>query len=618
MIQIRSLAKSYGHRVLFEDVSFSLGPRERLGIVGRNGEGKTTLFRLIAGEESADRGEVFVPKGYSIGYLSQYITLTEKTVVREGAKALPTREEGWEETYKVESVLQGLGFSREMREQDPQLLSGGFQVRLQLAKVLVSEPNLLLLDEPTNYLDITSIRWLENFLRSWPGELMVITHDREFMDTVCTHTLGLHRQRAKKVHGSTMALYEQIAAEEEIHEQTRLREEKRREQAERFINRFRAQASRARAVQSRIKQLDKREHLKELNEIAKLDFSFREAPFPGRWLMRIDELGFSFAPDLPRLIDDLTFAIAKGDRIGVIGPNGRGKTTLLNLLAGERSPTAGRLTNSENLAVGYFGQTNIDRLTRSNTIEQEIQAAAPLLARSAVRAVCGSMMFEGDNALKPIRVLSGGERSRVLLGKLLVQPANLLLLDEPTNHLDMESIDSLVAALDQFGGGVVIVTHSEMILRALANRLIVFDRGTVSVFEGSYDLFLSTVGWSGESAADAGPAKNRRSGQRSRRESRARRAELISQRARELAPLKQEMSRAEERISALEQEIATAESALNEAVASGDPDAITKRSLAIHEAQDEIDRLFERLAWLDRDIKERSARFDSALEDADD
>ncbi len=277
MLKIQGLSKSYGGRVLFEDVSLQMGSGERLGLVGRNGHGKSTLFRIILGEEEADSGTVSFPRNYRIGHLAQKIEFSKPTVLEEGCLGLPKGEEDYH--YKVEMILFGLGFSEADMARPPAEFSGGYQVRLNLAKVLVSNPNLLLLDEPTNYLDIVSIRWITQFLRDWENELILISHDREFMDDVTTHTAAIHRRKLRKIQGGTEKLYAQILQDEEIHEKTRLNEEKKRKQEEAFINRFRAQATKASAVQSRIKRLEKMPALEKLAHIDHLDFSFRSVPF---------------------------------------------------------------------------------------------------------------------------------------------------------------------------------------------------------------------------------------------------------------------------------------------------------------------------------------------------
>jgi ATP-binding cassette subfamily F protein 3 len=326
---------------------------------------------------------------------------------------------------------------------------------------------------------------------------MIITHDRDFMNSVTTHTMAIHRKKMKKLQGDTYKMTAQIASDEIVYEQTRQQEDRKRREAEEFINRFRAQASRASLVQSRMKALERMGKKQELDKIAELGFKFNYKMFEAKFPMRAENLGFGYKPEEP-LFKGLSFDVAKDDRICVIGKNGKGKSTLLKLLAGELEPTAGTIKRHPECGLGFFGQTNIERLDAENTIEQEYFKLRPDLKRTEIRGVCGAMMFPGDAALKKISVLSGGEKSRVSLGKILLNQANLLLLDEPTNHLDIESCDSMITALDTFPGAVIIVTHSEMFLHHLANRLIVFDGGNAALFEGSYQDFLDRVGWSEE------------------------------------------------------------------------------------------------------------------------
>jgi len=504
MLKINNLHKTYGSQTLFDGISLQMNAGERLGLVGRNGHGKSTLFRIILKQEDADSGVISIPKNYRVGHLEQHLHFTKNTILEEGCLGLPPGEEDY--AYKVEAILFGLGFTASDMSRAPQEFSGGYQIRLNLAKVLVSEPNLLLLDEPTNYLDIVSMRWLTEFLRDWPGELILISHDREFMDAVCTHTAAIHRQKLKKMAGSTQKVYDQIILEEEIHEKTRVNDEKKRKDMEVFINRFRAKASKASVVQSRVKLLEKLPRLSELSAIETLDFEFRYAPFSAKTLMEITNLSFGYNKD-QLLFKNLNLSIQAQDRIGIIGKNGRGKSTLLNVLAGEFVPLSGNVRTHPDLKLGYFGQTNISRLTPSLTIEKEIQNANPNLSRTQVRNICGTMMFDGDNAEKKISVLSGGEKSRTLLGKILAQPSNLLFLDEPTNHLDMESIDSLVESIGEYQGALLIVTHSERILREVATKLAVFQNGELIVYPYTYDEFLERVGWQEDNVSASGTAQ---------------------------------------------------------------------------------------------------------------
>ncbi|MBA4389581.1 MAG: ABC transporter ATP-binding protein [Syntrophus sp. (in: bacteria)] len=616
MLTVTNLSKSYGKDVILDEVTFTVNPGERVGLTGRNGSGKTTLFKLITGEEEADGGAISVPRGYAVSYLSQHIRFTEKTVLKEACKNMKTHEDGRDETYRVKSILLGLGFSSSRFDFDPKMLSGGYQVRLNLSKILVSEPNLLLLDEPTNYLDILSIRWLARFLCAWKNELILVTHDRRFMDSVTTHTMGIHRKKIRKVPGSTEKLYQQIIQEEEVYEKTRVNDERKRKEIEQFIGRFRAQASRARAVQSKIRMLEKRDKKEKLTEERGLDFEFKAAPFPGKWLVEVDNLSFAFSQEGPLIINGLTVAVKKRDRIAIIGKNGKGKTTLLKLIAGELVSTKGSIRPNQNLTPAYFGQMNVDRLDPNKTVLEEVLSAHTEYALGSARGICGAMLFEDEKALKKISVLSGGERSRVMLGKILARPANMILLDEPDNHLDAESIDALVEAIDVFDGAVMIVTHSEMILSAIATRLIVFDGGSVNLFEGTYEDFLERVGWADERGVDGEHVREDSEDTQkipNRKDLRKLRAQIIGDKSKILAPLKKQITELEREITDLEKGIDRDNKTLIEASRSGEGKKIESLSLAIYNARGKIEGLFEELDVVTGEYERKSEIFETQL-----
>ena len=608
MIQVSNLSKSYGtghtSQLLLDNVSFNINSGERIGLVGRNGHGKTTLLRLISGEETPDSGAITLPKNYIIGYLQQNIRFIRDTVLEEACLGL--RPEHKNDFWRAEKMLSGLGFSQDDMNRNPSVFSGGFQVRLNLAKVLAGEPDLLLLDEPTNYLDIVSIRWLSRLLNSWKNELLLVTHDRSFMDSVTTHTMGIHRRKIKKIEGGTEKLYNQIIQEEEVHEKTRQNDEKRRKEIELFITRFRAKARLGGLVQSRVKLLDKTRKLEKLEKIKTLEFSFREEPYTGKWTVEGNQVSFSYNDKTPFLIDKFSIVVGKNDRIGVIGRNGKGKTTLLKLLAGKLQPIDGEVKFHPQVKIGYFGQTNIEQLNDNNTVEEEIYYSHPQKNRQEARDICGALLFEGDQALKKVSVLSGGEKSRVLIGKLLVSPTHLLLLDEPTNHLDMESCDSLLAALDSYDGAVVIVTHNEMFLNALASRLIIFDKEKISVFEGSYSDFLNDVGWESEE----GELKNEKIiNENSKKALRIARAQANEEKARVLKPLEKKISHLENMISKLEGELHTDNQLLIEASVKSDGETIAILSKKTHQAQSEIDNLYGELLKLHEDYEKAAQNF---------
>ncbi len=488
MIQVDGLTLAYDGEYLFEDASFTIQPKEKCALVGRNGTGKSSLFRILTGRETPDRGTISKKKNYLIGMLDQHIKFTKPTLLEEAATGLRPGEEDC--LYKAETILFGLGFTEADLDRSPNDFSGGFQLRIQLTKVLVGEPDCLFLDEPTNYLDIVSIKWFTEFLQEWPGEFILISHDREFLDSVTTHTMGIHRQKLSKVKGSTIKFYEMIMQQEEIHEKTRQGLEKKREHLQGFIDRFGAKASKATQAASKAKALSRIPVLENLKSLFELDFQFNEAVFPGKKMLEVDKLHFSYTPPTP-LIEGFTLSIEKGDRIAIIGKNGRGKSTLLKLLAGELQPALGTSKRSDNLAIAYFGQTNIDRLHPKHTINEEISSANPRLNLTQVKAICGLMMFSGDKSEKPNSVLSGGEKSRVLLGKIIATPCNLLLLDEPTHHLDLESIEALIDAIEDFEGAVIMVTHSELILKRMAlHKVVVCEEGRQEMHLGTYEEYL--------------------------------------------------------------------------------------------------------------------------------
>ncbi len=615
MIRIENLTKSFGEQILFDGLGFSINQKQRVGLVGQNGHGKTTLFRMIAGEERPDSGSIIIPKNYRIDYVRQNLEFTADTALNEGIRALPEQEK--DHYWKVEKILAGLGFSREDFDRHPDEFSGGLQVRLNLVKALVAEPDLLLLDEPTNFLDITSIRWVEQFLCSWPHELMLITHDRSFMDKVVTHTMGIYRRNLRKIAGNTTKYYSQIAQDEEVYEKTRINDERRRKEIEQFITRFRAKARLANLVQSRVKTLKKMEKKDKLEELKLLDFSFRSSPFPGKSILTCSHLAFAYNEQKP-LIKDFSVTLGTGERICVVGKNGKGKTTLLKLLAGRLSPQSGQTIYHPSAITGFFEQTNVNSLVDTRTVEEEILYSHPDIDRQRARNICGAMMFSGDDALKKISVLSGGEKSRVMLGKLLATPVNLLLLDEPTNHLDMESCDALLAAIDFFEGTVIMVTHNEMFLHTLADKLIVFQNDEIDVFDGRYQEFLEKGGWHDEKLSElkdrslALPAGA--NAKLVKKEMRRKRSEIITRRSKAVRPLDKRITRLENDIESHEVELENLNNYMQMASQDQDGTRISELSQSIHACQSNIDKLFDELETATDELDSQNAVFERELQ----
>lgn len=523
---------------MLDSTGFQINPGERVGLVGRNGHGKTTLLNMICGQDHPDDGVISHPSGYKLGFLSQKIEFFNKTILDEAMSGLSAEEQ--DQTWKAEKILAGLGFEKDSFSMQPDQFSGGYQVRLNLAKVMVAEPDLLILDEPTNYLDIISIRWISQFLISWPREVLLVTHDRGFMDNVVTHIAGIHRRKIKKIKGNTQKYYVQVAQDEDVYEKTRQNEEKRKKEIEVFITKFRAKARLANMVQSRIKTLEKTQSKEKLSQMKQLNFRFDYLPFAGKQLLTIEELSFGWVKDQP-LIDSFSLTVYPGDRVGIIGKNGKGKTTLLKLISQKLEPDTGTIKFNPGVSYDYFEQTNIQSLNDQFTIEEELMHSSVEADRQTARNICGAMMFEKDAALKRISVLSGGEKARVMLGKLLMTSLNLLLLDEPSNHLDIEACDAFVGALNQFEGGIAIVTHNEMFLHQLANRLVIFKDDTVQVFEGSYQEFLDKQGWDD----DISVGKKSKSVGISKKQLRQKKSEIISLKSKKVKPVKQKIQKLE-------------------------------------------------------------------------
>jgi len=618
MISIKNISKQYSTRDLFVDVSFDVQAGEKVGLVGRNGHGKTTLFRIITGEEEPDEGEVFMPKNYSIGYLDQHLKFTRPTVLEEGCMGLGPDDIGAE--WKVEKILSGLGFSEEDFHRNPSEFSGGFHMRIALAKVLASEPNMLLLDEPTNFLDIVSIRWLEKFLRSWRSELIVISHDRDLVDSVTTHIVGIYRGSVRKIEGSTGKYYTQLHADEELHEKRRIQDEKKRAEIMEYVNRFRSTASHAKGVQSSMKKLEKMGKTDKLDEIPTLSFSFNHQPFRSRQIMDVNDLTFSYDGKEPCLISGLNFTVNRDDKICIIGKNGKGKTTLLKLLAGVLKPVGGSIKTHSAALADYYEQANTASLNDDLTVEEEISMGQAFIDRSRVRGICGAMMFPKGDAEKKIKVLSGGERSRVLLGKLLVAPANILFLDEPTHHLDIESCQAMADAVKEFEGAALVVAHDEHFLNEVATKLIIFKNDRVFLYPGNYREFLDRVGWGEDedskpaaapvaprTAAPAGPkrgpepegtAKAWAQAHKSKI-SRKERAEFVAMRSKALKPLEKKIKHLEEEIISCEARVAAVNEELAKASAKGGLGAIgwsefagelTELAEKIESSRTELDR----------------------------
>ncbi|MDQ7084680.1 MAG: ABC-F family ATP-binding cassette domain-containing protein [Sulfurovum sp.] len=611
MIQLTNLAKSFGGQSLFKDVNLKLSSNQKIGFVGRNGSGKSTLFKIILGEEEYDSGDVSIPKNYMIGTLRQHLVFTEPTVREECALVLP-EDEQWN-FYKIEKLLFGLGFSEADLDKDPMSFSGGYQIRINLVKLLATEPNMLLLDEPTNYLDILSLRWLKGFIREFDGEVILITHDRDFMDSVSTHTMGVQRKSLHLVHGDSYKYYGTLELADETYEKTKANQDKKRKELTEFVARNKARASTAALAQSKQKELDKMDEMEDLSTDATLSFKFNYKDTPAKLLFRAEALGFGYDPKSP-LFQNITFAMEKGKRLAIIGKNGKGKSTLLNYIAGEMKVQEGSLEFHPSTHFAHFGQTNIERLNTKVTVVDEIASMSKEIGIPQARNIAGRMMFSGELGDKKISVLSGGERSRVMLGKIIATPANLLFLDEPTNHLDMQSIDALANAIDGFEGSLIMVTHSEMLLHRLADALVIFHKGGAEYFDGNYADFLEKIGWEEEE----GKVKVKKTKPKINHKERKKLRKGVTQARNEVRkPYTKEIKLCEEKIETLELELGSKNKSLEEASNSGKNDDIMALSKAVGLVQQEVDSYYERLESATEKDDAIVAEYDLKLEEID-
>ena len=607
MIQLLNISKSFATNELFSNLNFKLGSKERVGLVGRNGSGKSTLFKIILGEEHYDSGEVIIPKGYKIGALKQHLVFSEESIVAEVALALSEEEQY--DIYRVEKILFGLGFVQEDLDKSPLSFSGGYQIRLNLAKLLIAKPNLLLLDEPTNYLDILSLRWLRTFLTTFDGEVILITHDRDFMDSVTTHTMGIVRKSLSVIKGNSHKFYAQLVANDELYEKERLSQERKRKELEEFIAKNKVRASTAALAQSKMKLLEKMDSMDELSFDKELSFDFNYKQTPAKIMLEAKELRFGYKEG-ESLFEGISFHLAKGECLAIIGKNGKGKSTLLNTIAGELTPWHGEISAHPSTTFAHFGQTNINRLNLDNTIIDEIYAANPKLPFATVRGICGAMMFSGESADKKVSLLSGGEKSRVMLGQILAREVNVLFLDEPTNHLDMESIESLIEALERFEGSVILVTHSEELLRRCADRLIIFANGGAELFDGGYEEFLEKRGWEEESETP----KQKAQPKANKQENKKLRAALVQEKSKKLSPLKKEADKLEAKIMQLEEELANYHEALLAASNALESSKVMELSKLVASHENEVEVKFERLAELHEEIDAISAEYDKQID----
>ncbi len=486
MLTISKVTKSFGGRVLFEDASLQINTGDRIGLIGPNGAGKSTLFSLLLKNDEPDEGTVSLQRGIRCGFLPQETAaVAEGTVIELAAGA----EADGNATARAKRILSGLAFREADFERPVRGLSGGWIMRAHLARLLVEEPDLLLLDEPTNHLDLETLGWFQNQLSNYSGAILTISHDREFLNAICEAIVEIRHRRLIRYTGNFDACLEQKKAREEQHLAAYRNQQKEIEHLEKFVERFRAKASKAAQAQDRIKQLARMERIEapESDEPT-VHFKFPLPPRSGQRVMSLEGVRQAYGDHV--VYENLHLRVERGQRIVLVGPNGAGKSTLLKIMADLVPIQAGERTPGHNVGIGYFAQHRTEALDLRKTVLDEVQNLPRHVPEQAARNVLGSFLFRGDDVFKPVSVLSGGEKSRLALVKLLLDPPNLLLLDEPTTHLDMPSIDALIKALGPYDGTLVFVSHDVHFIRALATSVIHVQSGHLTPYAGNYDYYL--------------------------------------------------------------------------------------------------------------------------------
>ncbi len=487
MITLRNISKSFGAQTLLENISLQINSGDRFALVGPNGAGKSTLFKMIMGAEPPDSGEVALRSGVRFGYLPQETPhLSGKSVVEEtlGEDTTDNRR-----VAQAKKILMGLGFKVTDFERPVSELSGGWQMRIMIARLLVDEPDLLMLDEPTNHLDLESLLWFQNHLQAYRGAIFLISHDREFINGITNRIVELRNPNIHLYNGTFEDYLAQKKKEEEDLLSAYKRQQKEIEDLEIFISRFRAKASLAASVQSKIKYLERMEKIEIPPEAKTVGFSFPQPKRSGQNVMQLKDLRQSY--DGKHFVyDGLDLTLERGQKIAFVGPNGAGKSTLLKLLAGQIPFQSGERKLGFDVEVGYFSQHRAEMFKEGRTVFQEACDTRRAHSETTIRTILGSFLFHGDMAFKKVEVLSGGEKSRLGLAKLLLDPPNMLLMDEPTTHLDIASVERLIEALKAFEGTLCIISHDVYFLRQLADNVLHINRGEVTLYPGGYDYFL--------------------------------------------------------------------------------------------------------------------------------
>ncbi len=647
MIAIQNISIQFGARSLFRDLSFVIQPKERIAFAGPNGAGKSTLMKMLVGELTPDSGRIIRARGVSVGYLAQEgVEGTERTVYEEvesafagviglqakiddlgeSLTALDPASEAYRETLdrmgdlqlrledadparirpRIETVLLGLGFARDKLDRPTRTFSGGWRMRIALARLLLQEPDLLLLDEPTNHLDLDSQRWVEKYLLTYPGGIALISHDRAFLDSIVRRTLAFEHGRVEEYSGNYSFYERESVARRELLVKAKANQDRVIRKTQQFIDRFRAKATKASQAQSRIKMLERIERIELENEGPEIHFQFPPAPAGGQSVLRLENVAKQYGP--LTVFENFNLAIDKGDRIAVVGVNGAGKSTFSRLVSRREEPTSGKIIPGHNLITTHFAQDQAEELNPELTALATLEEVDTGGAHIDRRSVLGCFLFRGDDVFKPVSVLSGGEKSRLALARMLLAPSNFLVLDEPTNHLDMASQTRLQAALLDYEGSFVVVSHNRDFLDPLVNKVLEFRVGLPPrVFLGNVSDYIAKREEEERLAATASPHSSTHPGttrppaQANRKDQRRAEAQRRQERARRLKPLQQELESVETRITALEEERTTLATRAN------DP--------ALFEVREEAMLVIHRMRDLEKELESSYTRWNDLTEE---
>jgi len=641
MIAINNLTFEIGARALYDEANWHIKPGEKIGLIGANGTGKTTLLKIITGEYKPTSGTISMAKDLTMGYLNQDLLSysSDKSIVHVAMEAFERQNQlhdeievllkkletdytedllhklsdkqhefelldGYNIEYKAHEILAGLGFSEEDCHRKLSTFSGGWRMRVMLAKILLQAPDILLLDEPTNHLDLPSIQWLENYLKAFEGAIVIVSHDRWFLDKVINRTVESRKGKLTVYAGNYSFYLEEKAQREEIQRGEFKNQQAKIRQEERLIERFRAKASKAKMAQSRIKMLDKMERVDDVDDDnPTVNFSFRFSRQSGRHVVSMEHITKKY-PTI-NILDDAEAVIEKGDIIALIGANGRGKSTLLRIIAGADKEFTGTATTGHNVTQTFFAQHQLESLHLENQILQELQAFAPKHTETELRSILGSFLFTGDDVFKKIKVLSGGEKSRVALAKALTADANFLILDEPTNHLDMASVNILIQALQQYEGTVIVVSHDRYFLDNIANKIWFIEDQKIKVYPGTYaeyDEWLAKRKLDPKAAAPAPQPKKEE-----KKEPAPIKQQPAENKHQQLKKLNQDLSKMEEQISALETEVKQLEAKLAEDGIYNDQSKLKETNTAYQSKQQELKTLQQNWETLAEQIMEMEA-----------